>query len=232
MDQGSSAPLLPRLKSATLGERVADALRETIFRGAWAPGTELTQESLAEQFGVSRIPIREALQMLERDGLLHVHPNRRVTIAILNDEEIYDHYMVRALIEGEAAARAASRPARPEQLAELLASIEQPATRTAAGDQSELISWSKSFHLAVWELSGSNQLKVLAGQLWSGRDFTPEASPELIQKSSDDHVRIADAIKNRSVDEARNAMKEHLLSVAEGHAEYRRSMIGRPSTPG
>jgi DNA-binding GntR family transcriptional regulator len=202
----------------TLGERVADGLRTAILTGEYPPGSELKQESLAESFGVSRIPVREALQMLERDGLVVVKPNRRVVVAELSDQDVLDHYAVRALIEGEAAARAAV--ARTD-LSVISAAERRNEEARQAEDLESFLSASAVFHRSIWEAAGGPTLKAVASQLWSGRDYTPAFLPEQLKRASDEHHLIADAIRRRSPKRARQAMTDHLMRTAEELRSYR-----------
>ena len=86
-------------------DQVAEILRRDIFTGELKKGQELNQENIAEKLGTSRMPVREAFQILEREGILTIH-KRRAVVEGLTTEDIVDHLKIRAMLEGEAAARA------------------------------------------------------------------------------------------------------------------------------
>ena len=96
-------------EAPTSAIRVHDALRAAILEGEIAPGARLRAEALAERFGTSRTPVREALLMLEREGLVSVEPHRGAIVRSFDAADLLDLYEVRALIEPHAAARAATR---------------------------------------------------------------------------------------------------------------------------
>jgi DNA-binding GntR family transcriptional regulator len=203
---------------ATLGERAADELRTRILRGDLPPGSELKQDRLAEQFGVSRVPVREALAMLERDGLVTVKPNRRVVVSEVTDEDLLDHYAVRALIEGEAAARAARSDADPSVMTTAQRQNEE-ARRSE--DLASFLSTSAVLHRSIWDAGGGYWLKTMASQLWSGRDYTPADLPQQLARASSEHRLIVEAIRSRSPETARQAMTEHIMRTADELRAYR-----------
>src|SRR5690348_6581277 len=94
--------------------RVRDLLEEAILDGELKPGERLRAEALAQRFGTSRTPIREALLQLEAQGLVEVTHNRGAVVRTFDRDDLLDLYEVRALIEPHAAARAASRIGRGE----------------------------------------------------------------------------------------------------------------------
>ena len=89
--------------------RVRDLLEEAILEGELKPGERLRAEALAQRFGTSRTPIREALLQLEAHGLVEVEPNRGAVVKTFDRDDLRDLYEVRALIEPHAAALAATR---------------------------------------------------------------------------------------------------------------------------
>jgi DNA-binding GntR family transcriptional regulator len=90
----------------TLTEAATDALRERILHGAYAAGEPLRQEALAAELGVSRIPLREALQRLEAEGLVALLPHRGAVVAELPVADLEELFAIRSLIEGDLLARA------------------------------------------------------------------------------------------------------------------------------
>jgi DNA-binding GntR family transcriptional regulator len=140
----------------TSTSRVQDELRHAILEGVLAPGERLRAEALAARFGTSRTPIREALLVLEREGLVEMEPHRGALVRAFDAADVLDLYEVRALIEPHAAARAATRIARPalERLDELCGRAEDRggATPSAVADQ---IAFNEEFHRVIVEAAGS-----------------------------------------------------------------------------
>ena len=100
----------PALRESSEGSvGVLERLRELIFAGEYGPEERLVEEHLAERLGVSRTPIRQALTMLEAEGLVEIAPNRGATVCSFSIEDVWDIYDLRAVLEGYAARRAAKR---------------------------------------------------------------------------------------------------------------------------
>lgn len=202
-----------RLRSRPIGERLAELLRKAILDGDLAPGTEIRQESLAKQYGVSRIPVREALQSLERDDFVMVKPNRRVVVAEITNGDLNDHYEVRALIEGALAKRAAENLQSPEELREayllgenLLDSDDVPAQVRA----------NEIFHRAVWEAAGSSRLYTIASHLWTGiPPYRAVLFPRQVSSSIEEHFQILEAIIDGDGGSAQDDMRQHILGARD-----------------
>src|SRR3954453_11705892 len=94
---------------ATTPDLIAESLRDEILRGGIPPGQPLRQEELAERFGVSRLPVRDALMRLETQGLVHVYPNRGAFVISLSGDEVREIYEMRLLLEGDILERAVPR---------------------------------------------------------------------------------------------------------------------------
>lgn len=94
----SLAPLNP-IQMLPARDRVAAALREAILSHQFAEGEELTLKDTAAQLGVSSTPIREAFQMLAREGLIELRPNRGAIVLGMNEKRLRDHYETRAALE-------------------------------------------------------------------------------------------------------------------------------------
>ncbi|MGO4838093.1 GntR family transcriptional regulator, partial [Rhizobiaceae sp. 2RAB30] len=89
-------------KPQTTADSVATVLREAIASGLLAPDSPLRQDDLAVRFGVSRMPVRDALRLLEAEGIVSIHPTRGAFVAGMDPVEIREIYAVRALLEAEA----------------------------------------------------------------------------------------------------------------------------------
>lgn len=96
----TTAPLAQKpLRHRTMSAAVAEDLRRRIVEGEFAAGAQLRQDALAAEFGVSRIPVREALVQLEAEGLVKIHPHRGAIVSQLSAEEIQELFELRAILE-------------------------------------------------------------------------------------------------------------------------------------
>ncbi|CAB3392906.1 GntR family transcriptional regulator [Kyrpidia spormannii] len=205
-------------------EQVAAILRKAIFSGELKPGQELVQEEIANQLGISRMPVREAFQILERDGLITLQSHRKAVVRVLTDDEISDHYEIRALLEGEAAARAAKHPGDHE---EILSAFEDTVKMADQGSTSEFVSANEAFHRSIWEASHSPRLVMLLNLLWNGLPpHLPELLPQQPSRSAQEHARIVEAIRAGHDDEARAAMTEHVLRSLGDFLHHRSEITG------
>jgi DNA-binding GntR family transcriptional regulator len=197
------------------GERTADVIArrigQAILTGAIAPGTRLREETLAKQFSVSRTPVREALIALSASGLVEAEPNRGSTVLRLTAEDVAEVYHLRALLESESAALAASQGT-PE-VAELLAKTCDLMAELHDAPASEQLAADTFFHYTIAEASGSPRLHALVRQV----SAIPEAYRSSIPYTSGDmteaehqHRAVAVAIRHRSDSKARELMRSHV----------------------
>ena len=155
---------------------VLDAVRADIIAGVLQPGTRVTEASLAERHGVSRVPVREALRALEAEGFVESRPNVGSRIAQIPVDEADDLFAVREALEMSTARRAATRArelftqeSRPEEWWRLRSGLEaildEGDAAIEAGELERLVELNERFHLGIAELSGSATLATLLRQL-------------------------------------------------------------------
>lgn len=195
--------------------RVHDALRDAILGGEIAPGVRLRAEALAERFGTSRTPIREALLMLEREGLVANEPHRGAIVRAFDPADLLDLYEVRALIEPHAAARAATRIGREplDRLHKLCALGER--RRAAVADQ---IAYNEEFHAIVAAAADSPRL-LTAMRAVAGipREFRTAfwASEDQRAQSLFCHRELVRALEARQPELAEAVMRMHILGARD-----------------
>jgi DNA-binding GntR family transcriptional regulator len=148
-----------------LAQRVYDALSDAIGSGALAPGERVTQEGLAERFGVSRQPVLQALLLLKRQGLIVDAGRKGVMVAPLDPVLVRRLYEVRAALDGAACRLAAARmdDARRARGQALLAAGERA---MGSGDATALVAADVDFHLFLYEASGNPLFAETAAPLW------------------------------------------------------------------
>lgn len=189
-------------------EQVADALRKAIFLGEIRPGSVLTQETIAQQLGVSRMPVREAFQLLAREGLLVLQTHRRAVVREITRADVIDHYRLRSLLEAEAAARASENP---DEHDDILAAHEAVIVAYQHTDVEEYVRCNESFHRAIWSGAQSNRLEGLLDQLWNGLPpHLPELFPPQMDRSVSEHEAIVKAIVAGDAEASRIAMQHHI----------------------
>lgn len=151
---------------AAVRERVCEQLREHIISGRLRPGDRLVERDLAEQFGVSRMPVREAIRILQSEGLIVVESPRRVVVRKLSQTDVEELFDVREALEVFACGLAAQRAGQQDlrRLEWLLADI---ARATEAGTLSQVADGHAQFHEQIIALAGNGLLSIILHPLES-----------------------------------------------------------------
>lgn len=195
-----------------LAEDVADHIRDGILTGQLRPGTRIDQDAIAEQLGVSRLPVREALIALDQEGLIRTIPRRGSYVQQLHRDDIADHYQLFGSVAGLAAARAVTR-IDDAQLAELEA-VNAEMAKTA--DPQELERLNFEFHRIVNQAADSRRISsVLRLLTRSLPSHYFEFVPEWPEQAQDQHAEIIEAFRRRDADAAQRAMERHLNASAQ-----------------
>src|SRR5512134_1189402 len=142
---------------SALYQAVAERLRSRLFAHDLAPGAWIDEEALAESYGISRTPMREALKVLAAGGLVTLKPRRGCYVTELTERDLDDIFPVLALLEGRCAYEAAQK-AGPRDLRRLEALHEKLERAGAAGDIEGYFHANQDFHLALQELTGNRWL--------------------------------------------------------------------------
>ncbi|HEY0560881.1 MAG TPA: GntR family transcriptional regulator [Frankiaceae bacterium] len=198
-------------------EGVARILRTEIFSGHLKPGEPLPERLLAEQLGVSRTPVREALFTLQSEGLVELTPNRGASVRTITSHDIVQIYSLRGVLESYAAREAAQTRTRQD-----LDALEDAHARlqriTAEGTASEQALADLAFHTIISEATGSRLLQTIMGQVLA---FTVSYRSNY-QYPSDraaialtEHRAILDALREQDGDRAEQLMREHVASSSQ-----------------
>ncbi len=202
----------------TAQEVVLKELRSALASGVLMPGQQLVQEDLAEELGVSRVPIRESLKILEGEGHVTYHPNRGYFVTELSATDLAELYRIRELLEEEALTRAVAEvsDADLKDIEEILTEVNAAA---AAGDVDALTQANRAFHLSIIELSGMNRLSRLIRQLWDASDiyrtvyFREESNRERIFTEHQEIFRALQARDAHALIKAQNHHREQAVQV-------------------
>ena len=145
-------------------DAVYEQVREAILDGELAPGTVMSQVALADELGISRTPLREALRMLQSEGLIDAEPNRRVRVAPLSPTDLEDLCVIRVTLESEALRLSIPRMT-PEDLAGLEGYMAEMAHYAAAEDYRRWVVPHRAFHRALTAAAGERP-NLLLGRLF------------------------------------------------------------------
>jgi DNA-binding GntR family transcriptional regulator len=202
----------PGVENLTLWQRVYEHLRAAILEGRLEPGTELTEVALAEQLGVSRGPLREAIGRLAAEGLVSVSPRRGAVVRSLSKEEFLELYQVREALERMAMQLAVLRLT-DEEFDGLTALNEEMAAHAAGNKVEAFFEANLAFHARLLEASGNEKLQELYRQLlgqlgrYRLRSLTLRGN---LQRSVSEHKTILRAARRGDAERAAQLMAEHI----------------------
>jgi DNA-binding GntR family transcriptional regulator len=200
-------------RSSRLVHHVTERLRDMILDGSVAPGTELRQERLAAELGVSRTPLREAFHELERDGLVDSINNNRSVVVELDDRNVRELLEIREVVDGLAARLAAERPRDAPRIAELREAAERLEEASTAMDMGAFLSNHLRFHTAVFAASANARLDTflptvrISSQMWYSR---LGSRPNRVEESAHEHRAIVEAIVEGDAASAERLAREHI----------------------
>jgi DNA-binding GntR family transcriptional regulator len=222
----SAAPRVTR--PTPLRQAVYDALAEMIASGSLKPGQHLVESDLAEQLGVSRQPIREALQRLQADGWVELRPAYGAYVHTPTPEEVGQLLGVRSALEAYSAREAAARRTE-DGIQELWDLFGTGMDALSADDENALATANSAFHAKIVEISGNKVLAELLSQVqrrvrWY---YTPIARPRG-QDAWHEHSDLIHAIIDRDEARAERLMRVHTERTTEF---YRKAMAGADTEP-
>ncbi|TWF95879.1 DNA-binding GntR family transcriptional regulator [Saccharopolyspora dendranthemae] len=192
---------------------VADQLRAAIMYGSLPPGSQLGEAELAARLGVSRGPLREAMQRLVAEGLLRSEPHRGLFVMDLHTEDVADIYVARLAVE-RAACEQIVRYHRVEAVAELTAAQSRMVAAAGKGDAIELADADQEFHETLVRVSGSARLQRMAQTLLVEKRMCLTALQDKyhadVQALVDEHKGLVDAIESGDEALLLSRLAEHM----------------------
>jgi len=201
----SAISLAPR----ALYQEVAELLRQRIFDGDLAPGSWIDEMKLAEEFGISRTPLREALKVLATEGLITMKVRRGAYVTEVSEKDLRDVYHLMSLLEADAA-RVVAEQASDEELAEL--SALHQLLEVNAGDRTRFFQANEAFHLRLLEVAGNRWRNQMVSDLRKVMKLNRHHSlfkSGRIQESLAEHRAILQALQQRSPADAAQAVTTH-----------------------
>ncbi|MEA5011595.1 MAG: GntR family transcriptional regulator [Angelakisella sp.] len=194
-------------------ERVASALRKAILSCELKEGEELTLDSIAAQLEVSSTPVREAFQILSRDGLIKLRPNKGALVLGVNEKTIRDHYTTRAILEREAAAMVCLNNA---DISGVVNAYEQAVEALEQNNTQNYSNYNQAFHVEIWTAAGNDKIKSLLSSMWNGLSMGHKVTEEDYAKISiSEHKLILQALTDRDADLAKELMNAHITRSME-----------------
>lgn len=206
-----------QIQPTLLVEQVTKVLTDAILQGVFKGGDQLVEAELQKQFGISRSPIRETFRILERHGLVEVHPRRGTFVKKVTRKDMEQHFPIRACLEGLAAMLAATRLS-PEDIQSMSEALEKMEGAIARQDYQSYMEHHGRFHETFINASGNDALNSILNDLrqhevWfrltyfyvgSGRD------------SIRIHKAILDALAAGDGEKAQELVKDHIMESSSG----------------
>ena len=210
----------------SLSEEAADALRELILLEKLAPGTPVPERDLAEGLGISRTPLKDALRILEVEGLIEYSATRRPRVADPSVEELRDYITVLGGLEA-LAGEIACKVATDEEIA-AICDQEQAMYRPGRSDM-EFFHKDMDFHSAIVAAARNAPLQETHRQynarLWRAR-FMSSRHPDRRDNTFAEHARIAKALSQRDAEKVSKALRRHFDSTIENIIRIRAAQDG------
>lgn len=195
-----------------LREAVCETLRDAIRKGILEPGERLMEVQLAEELGISRTPVREAIRKLEQEGYVIMMPRRGTYVSDISTNDVKEIFEIRSALESLATGLAARRiePDELETLQNLLVEIEG---YIAKNDIEKIVETDIKFHGLLYQVSRNERLVNIINNLKEqlARFRTLSMSyPGRLQETLEEHSEMVEAIANGDVSAARDAAEHHM----------------------
>lgn len=188
--------------------RITTILKEALFNGVYKSGDELSLTDIAKKLGVSRTPVREAFQSLAADGLIELRMNKGAIVKPIDVKFIRDHYEMRILLEGEAAARAAGNGMEVSELLTRLYHLQDNLDMMSINEYEDL---NLLVHTSIWKAADNQKLYHFLMSLWNGPSVGKStAAREHYSLSTREHIQILLNIRAGEAGTARQEMEQHI----------------------
>lgn len=206
----------------TIREVVFRYLRDSILAGEYENGQRLIESELAQKFGVSRTPIREAFRKLELEGLVQSLSHRGVIVTTLSARDIDEIYSIRSVLEGLAANLAAKRR-RMEHIEQLDALLRDMDEALRTGQHELFVEIHSSFNAKLYEVSGNRRLEEMLGRLQeyiTKSQLVSLMRPGRASAIQEEHRKIIQHIADQNPEEAEKAAREHVENARRAYLAH------------
>jgi DNA-binding GntR family transcriptional regulator len=208
-------PVIEPIGRPSVADQVFDELRRQILTLELAPGTQLSEQEVARQMGVSRQPVRDAFYRLSKLGFLLIRPQRSTTVTLISEAAVMQARFVRTALEIETVRAAAARLTEAD-IAALDALIEEQRHAMEAADKPLFHALDDRFHMEVCERSGVGFVWDLVAERKAHTDRVRMLSLSFASRLAwEDHLAIMAALKARDADAAADAIRTHLSRIRD-----------------
>lgn len=200
----------------SISEWLADKLEAAILKGEFAPGDRLVQTSIAEMYNVSRVPVRDALAIVEQRELLERLPRKGVCVRRVDRKEVHDLFELRELLECFAFGQSAPNLSAGDidQAEEILEKEKEAAT---SGDFIGQLELDEAFHRLLWSRCANRQVKLRLDQLWLSIRMirVVNHTKGFSEESFERHKQILEYLRSGRVDEACSTLRSGIVNFKE-----------------
>lgn len=220
---------MTRIAPTALYQEVAERLRQRIFAHELTPGTWIDEQKLAEQYGISRTPLREALKVLASEGLVELKPRRGCYVTEISRQDLDDIFPLMALLEGRCAGEAVRR-AKAVDVALLRSIHDRLEAAAREGKIEAFFEANQEFHRKIQELAGNRWTLSVIQDLRKVLKLSRMHSLSLegrLQQSLDEHRAIMAGFEAADAAGVETLMHDHLLSGREALAKMEGSPLGK-----
>ncbi|MFN8189131.1 MAG: GntR family transcriptional regulator [Nocardioidaceae bacterium] len=210
MTEAAPAPPAPD-EAGVSSQRIAARLREEVLSGQIPPGTWLRQDDIAARLGTSRLPVREALRILETEGLAELLPNRGARVPVLDLDEVNTLYRMRERLEPLTLILSLEHltDEQVDEMAHIQHLIE------SSPDTAHFLALDRDFHMASYAACPSEQLLATTIRLWNStqhyrRAFMTLAGTDRMSVVNAEHHLILDAVRRRDPEDAERFLAGHI----------------------
>lgn len=199
-------------------EQVSSYLRKAIFRRELKEGEEITLESIGNILSVSVTPVREAFQMLQREGLIELKKGKSAVVLGVTKQYIEDHFELRMLLESRAAELVVNKKA---DLSNIKSIHKKAKNEIEKGFYDNYSDYNYMFHNELWKAAGNEKMRSLLKELWNGLSVSMYMTVEdYAENSLKEHEEILKALEEKDAQKAYEITKEHLIRSKEDVLTY------------
>ncbi|WP_198411860.1 GntR family transcriptional regulator [Microvirga flavescens] len=215
-------PAMKTIKHRTISAAVADALRQQILNGAFAAGFQLRQDALAEEFGVSRIPVREALMQLEAEGLVKIEPHKGAIVSELSTAEVEELFELRALLEPRLLRKSAPHLT-SEDYARLNGILEEYSAELRADHVGRWGELNTEFHMLLYRHAGQPRSLTIVANLLQECDRHTRIQLSLtggMERAEEEHAELVKLCAEGKITAACALLKTHIEHVGKSLHDF------------
>ncbi|MGO4705092.1 GntR family transcriptional regulator [Microvirga sp. 2MCAF38] len=215
-------PATKTIKHRTISAAVAEALRQQILSGEFAAGFQLRQDALAEEFGVSRIPVREALMQLEAEGLVKIEPHKGAIVSELSTAEIEELFELRALLEPRLLKESAPRLTK-DDYARLNGILEEYSAELRAEHVGRWGELNTEFHMLLYRHAAQPRSLAIVANLLQECDRHTRIQLSLtggMERAEEEHAELVRLCADGKIGAACTLLKAHVEHVGKSLRDF------------